>query len=884
MTIRNLKYMFQPRSIALFGQGQEDNGPDAVILLNLIKAGFQGPVMPVNPHRRAVSGVLTYKAVADLPETPDLAILTMPFGACPALIDALGARGTRAVALVNDELLKSSRARDAALKQAMLNAARPYVLRILGPDRLGMAVPSHQINATLSQNRLLSGPIGLLTQSSAIMRALLNWAEEHNIGFSHMVPLGARLDVDFSDMLDYLAQDNHTHSILMYLERIRNPRKFMSAARVAARVKPVIVLKPRNYDEGRVEDAIYDAAFRRAGLLRVETIESLFNSVETLASAKPVRQNRLLIIGNSRSASLLASDMLRRQGGVLAPVGAATQAALAGVCPPLSHTENPVDLGDHAGPAEYDKALELLLKEPAMDGLLIVHIPGSPVTDEAVARVILARAAASRRLVMISWVGALSTTPSRQLFREAGIATYNTPDEAARSFVDITEYRRNQELLMETPPSIPAEFTPEVRKARHIIQQALAAGRDRLNVEEASELLAAYEIPMVTTRVARNPREAAEKAQELGGNVALKILSPDIPDRAAVGGIALALDSADEVFAAAAAVLRRVEHWAPQARIEGFAVQPMLSRHGAYEAIIGVRMGRLFGSSPVLLFGHGGMESQVINDIAYALPPLNMHLARELMSRTRLYSVLQTSPGRPADLDDVALTLIKVSQMVVDLGEVQELDINPLWVGPTGVLALNAVIRIGEAKTVATERLAIRPYPKELEQTIDLPDGRTFYLRPILPEDEPALRALVQRMPAEDRRLRFFQPIKELSHDMAARLTQLDYDREMAFVMTGAGLAGKADIWGVVRMNADPDMERAEYAIAVDRAMTGLGLGPMLMRCIIEYARHRGVRELYGEVLRENEPMLKLNRVLGFTVKASPDDPNLVRVSLPLQS
>jgi acetyltransferase len=883
MTIRNLKYMFKPRSIAIIGRGKADDGPDAVLQLNLIKAGFKGPVMPVNPDRRAVSGVLTYENVASLPEVPELAIITTPLGTCPALISELGARGTRAVALVNSELLKSSQREGAVLKQAILEAARPYLLRVLGPDRLGMAVPAQPINATLSHSRLIPGHIGLLTQSSAIMRALINWADERSIGFSHMVSLGARLDVDFSDMLDYLAQDSQTHSILMYLEQVRNPRKFMSAARVAARVKPVIVLKPRNYDEGRVEEAIYDAAFRRAGLLRVETIERLFNSVETVASAKPVHKNRLLIVGNSRSVSLLASDMLRRQGGVLAQISADTQTTLAGLCPPFSHTDNPVDLGDNAGPAEYNKALELLLKEPGIDGVLIVHIPDSPASDAAIAKVIVERAAQSRRLVMVSWVGAMSATPNRQLFREAGIATYSTPDEAARSFVGMTEYRRNQELLMETPSSIPEEFSPAVAKARELIANALAAGRDRLDVEEASELLAAYEIPMVTTRVACNPAEAAEKAQQMGCNVALKVLSPDIPDRVEVGGVALALDSPDEVFAAASAILRRVEHLAPQARIEGFAVQPMLSRHGTYEIIIGVRTSKYFGSTPVLLFGHGGMESQVINDIAYALPPLNMQLAQELMSRTRLYSMLKTSPGRPADLDAIALTLIKVSQMVVDLGEIVELDINPLWVGGSGVLALNAVVRIAAAQMAGTERLAIRPYPKELEQTLQLPDGRALHLRPILPEDEPALQALVQRMPAEDRRLRFFQPIKELTHDMAARLTQLDYDREMAFVITGPGLAGKADIWGVVRMNADPDLERAEYAIAIDRAMTGIGLGPMLMRCIIEYARKRGIREIYGEVLRENDPMLKLNRAFGFTISPLPEDHALMCVSLRLQ-
>jgi acetyltransferase len=682
-------------------------------------------------------------------------------------------------------------------------------------------------------------------------------------------------------MLDYLAQDPETKSILMYLESISNPRKFMSAARIAARIKPVIVLKPRG--NRSVEDAIYDAAFRRAGLLRVDTIERLFNSVETLASAKPVQKNRLIIVGNSRSVGQLATDMLHRKGGVLAKISSTTQAELANIVSPGSHTDNPVDLGDQAGFKEYDKAMELLLKEPEADGILIVHIPAPPEHDRECARAIVERAANSRRLVMTSWVGAPSTV-ARQMFREAKIATYSTPDEAARSFMRVAEYRHNQELLMETPPSIPEQFTPETETAHRLIATALAEGRERLNAREVSSLLAAYAIPMVITHYASTPEEAAELARELNGPITVKIVSADITERADVGGVALALDSPEEVRSAASAMLRRVQTLAPQTSIEGFAVQPMLSRHGAYELTIGVRSGRHFGGSPVLRFGQGGTEAQVINDFAYALPPLNMHLAYEMMSRTRIYSLLSSSLGRPANLDALALTLIKVSQMVIDLGELVEMDINPLWVNVDGVLALNASARLARTSRPGSDRLAIHPYPKELEQTLELPDGRKLFIRPILPEDEPALQAMVGRMPAEDIRLRFFRPIRELTHDMAARLTQLDYDREMAFVITNPGLPGKATIWGVVRISTDPDLERAEYAIAVDRTMTGLGLGPMLMRRMIDYAKRRGIRELYGDVLRENEPMLKLNRAMGFTVKNDADDPNLIHVSLALQN
>ena len=517
-----------------------------------------------------------------------------------------------------------------------------------------------------------------------------------------------------------------------------------------------------------------------------------------------------------------------------------------------------------------------------MDGLLIVHLPGSEELDRAGARAIVERAPKSRRLVVASWVGAAAETPARQLFRQAGIATYSTPDEAARGFLRVAEYSRNQALLMETPPSVPQEFTPDVATARRLVAAVLESGRQQLNPGEVSILLAAYDLPVVTTHYAIDPGDAARQAAELDGPVALKILSPDIHERSSVGGVALALDTPDEVYAAATAMLRRIQHLLPEARINGFAVQPMLTRHGAYELIIGMRTGHSFGGGPVLFFGHGGTESEIINDIAYAIPPLNMHLAQELMSRTRIFSKLSTTQGRRADVDAIALTLLKVSQMVVDLAEIAELTINPLWASDQGVLALDAAIRIAATTVSSFERLAVHPYPKELEVDLQLPDGRHLCLRPILPEDEPPLRELVRRMPGEDRRLRFFQPIKDLSHDMAARLTQLDYDREMALVVTSPGLPGKAEIWGVVRMTTDPDMERAEYAIVMDRSMTGMGLGPMLMRRIINYARQRGIRELYGSVLSENEPMLKLNRALGFEVRRDAEDSGLMHVSLKL--
>lgn len=881
MTMTMLKSMFNPRVIAIIGRGNQDDDPAALLERNLIDAGFKGPVLPVNPDRHAVAGVLAYRDVASLPETPELAISTLPLVESPALVSDLGARGTRAVLLFSHDRLNGSQD-DEVLRQALLAAAKPYQMRLLGPNRLGMAVPVHGINATLSHTPLSLGSISVVTQSSTMLRAIIHWAHLRNIGFAHLVSLGARVDVGFSDMLDYLAQDPQTRAILLYLESVHNPRRFMSAARVAARLKPVIALKPRFYGSRAIEEAVYDAAARRVGILRVDTIEHLFNAVKTLAHSKPVQKDRLLIVSNSHGIGLLAGDMLTREGGTLAPLSAATRAELARLVPPGCPVGNPLDLGSRADFQEYDRALELLLQEPAVDGVLIVHVPVSAELDQGSSQAIVARAARSVRPVLVSWVGAVPTTPAWQVLQQARIPTYITPEEAVWSFLQMAAYRRNQDLLMETPPSIPEEFTPATEVARGLIAAALAAGKQQLNVAATCDLLAAYQIPMVPTRFAPTPEAAAELAREWGGTVAVKILSPQIDSRSAVGGVTLDLAGPQEVLQAASAMLRRVHTLVPAAVLDGFAVQPMRPRRGAYEVTIGVRTGREFKAGPVLFFGHGGAEAPVINDLAYALPPLNLHLAQELMVRTRLYTLLCHCPGRPANLDALALTLVKVSQMVVDLGELVELDINPLRVDADGVLALCARVRIAPATGLAHERLAIRPYPTEWEQRWTQSDGRLLYLRPIRPEDEPALQAMVQRMPPEDVYLRFFQPLKQLSHNLAARMTQLDYDREMTFVLTGPGVAGKAEIWGIASLTADPDLEKAEYAIAVDRRLAGQGLGARLMRELIAYARQRGITEVVGEVLQQNEAMLRLNQALGFTIDSDPEDPDIRHVRLSL--
>ncbi|MBE2293778.1 MAG: GNAT family N-acetyltransferase [Phycisphaerales bacterium] len=872
MTIRNLNYLFKPDTIALICGGGDS---ETIIVRNLMNGGFSGPIMPVDPKRGALAGALAYRDIASLPLAPSLAIITRPLQEAPALIQQLGERGTRAAVLISDARGMPQAERE-TLFQAILDAAKPYVLRVLGPGSQGFNVPLSQLNVSLSRQSLLPGQIAFVTESGTIAQTAVDIGNHYGFGFSHLIHLGDRLDVDLADILDYLAGDYRTRAILLYLENIRDARKFMSAARHAARLKPIIVLKPRRYP-AEPNDAVYDAAFRRAGILRVEDSDELLQMVEVLKAAKLVNSDRLAILGNSSSMSLLATDTLYHFGGRLAQLSEATQQGLEKLIEPNA-TPNPVDLGDQASVNAYQQALDLLLTDPGVDGVLVIKTPNALSDTTAVADVMIQRLPDPRCSVIASFPGPKTGEEARKRLLERQIPTYETASGAVRAFMRIVQYKRNQSLLMETPPSLPEDFTADVATARALITRALNSGRRHLNEYEATQLLSAYCIPVAETLLADSPAEAAKAAARLNQPVALKIMSPDIGAKSQIGGVVRYLTNPDVVEQVATNMLTQLHTVAPAAKFDGFVLQPIIPRDGAYEIRLEIRSGERFG--PVVCFGQGGTEAEIIDDMAYGLPPLNMHLAREIMAQTRIYQRLRYSLLRRADLNALALTLIKVSQMVIDLNELIELDINPLRVNAEGVVALDARVRI--APKASAHLLAIRPYPKELEETISPNSERELLLRPVLPEDEPSLQALVSRASPEDLRLRFFQPIRELSHQMAAALTQIDYHREMALVAVGPGLPGKAEIYGIVNLSADPDNERAEYSIIVDRMMMRLGLGNLLMRRIIDYARTRGIGEIYGEVLQENKPMLQLNRALGFAIHSDPDDPSVKHVILKL--
>ena len=893
MSVRNLDILFQPRSIALVGASKQPRSVGAVLARNLLAAGFEGPVMPVNPHEVAIAGVLSYPSIEALPLVPDLAVVATPPASVPQIVADLGARGTRAVIVITagfGELGDDGR----KLQQAMLDAAKPHTLRLVGPNCLGVLVPGHGLNASFAQAQALAGHLAFVSQSGAVLTSVLDWASARRIGFSHMVSLGGMADVDFGDLLDYLATDRHTQAILLYVEGITYARKFMSAARAAARSKPVVVIKAgRSSEAARAaqshsgalagSDRIYDAAFARAGMLRVETLDELFAAVETLGSGVRVAGDRLAIISNGGGIGVLATDSLIKEGGRIAALAPATVERLTAVLPATWSHANPIDLVGDAPGERYAAALEAVLADPNNDAVLVLNCPTAVADSADAARATESAAAAHGRPVFTSWLGEQAAREARQLFAQHRIPSYETPSEAVRAFMHLVRYRRNQEMLRQVPPSIPEMFEPDLDRARTLLAEAQDQQRAWLSEVEAKAVLNAYDIPVVATSVVATPEEAARTAAAIGRPVALKVLSPDITHKSDVGGVMLGLTDSSKVHEAARAMLERLRSARPDARIEGFTVQPMVDTRSAHELIVGIAEDVVFG--PVILFGQGGTAVEVVRDQAIALPPLNLHLAHELMRGTRVFGQLQGYRDRPpAALDVIALTLVKVAQMAADLDQIAELDINPLLADAKGVVALDARIRIAPPTRTGTDRLAIRPYPKELERRLTLPDGREFLVRPIRPEDAPAFRRMVEeRTDEEDRRLRFFTVLRTLSPELCARLTQIDYEREMVLVAIEPGREELELFGGVAHLAADPDRERAEYAILVRSDLKGQGLGTALTQVLIDYARAQGIGELVATVLHENRAMLDLAERQGFTLVREANDPGAVELRLRLR-
>ncbi len=896
MSIRNFKYLFKPRSIAVIGASNRPHRVGSVVMQNLLKGGFQGPIMPVNPKYQAVCGVLAYPDVQALPMNPDLAVLCTPPHTVPPLLQELGERGVRAAVILTAGIRRESSGKEGATDWTdMLETASKFGIRLLGPNTVGMLIPRLGLNASFAHVEALPGSLAFLSQSGALCTAVLDWARSKGIGFSHFLSLGDSLDIDVGDVLDYLGSDPDTRAILLYIESITQARKFMSAARAAARNKPVLAIKAGRHPEGATaasshtgaligRDEVYDAAFCRAGILRVFEIDELFDAVETLERARPLQGERLAIVTNGGGPGVLAADAFAEGGGALAGLSEATIQELTALLPASWSHGNPVDIVGDARGDRYAQALTSILNASDVDAVIVTHAPTAVVTSEeaALAVVNAVRASSSKKNVLTSWLGGHTTLQARRLFAEANIPTYGTPEKAVRAFLHLIRYSQRQRMLMEIPPSIPREFQPATSSARYVIEQELAQGRSPLNEPEAKAILAAYGIPTVETHIASTPEQAIRFAEQVGFPVALKILSPDISHKTDVGGVVLDVENSKAVATAFQGMKDRLQQFHPGAEMRGVTVQPMARRPGAYELLAGVTVDAAFG--PVIVFGQGGIAVELLGDHAMALPPLNMKLAKDLIKATRIASLLQGFRTHPAvDLEALCLTLMQISHLVQDFPEIVELDINPLLADQNGVLALDARMKIAPSRISGPHHLAIRPYPEELEEWMTLGSGKRILCRPIRPEDEPAHNEFFSRLSQEDIRFRFFGLIRELPHSQMARFTQIDYDREMAFIAVGKDEGNRSETLGVVRTANDANNHTAEFAIIVRSDMKGQGLGRLLLEKMIRYCRQRGMAQIIGQVLTDNSGMLELARRTGFTKKLTAEG-DAIEITLNLTS
>lgn len=887
MTIRHLDRLLTPASVAVFGASNRSGSVGATVWRNLRAGHFAGPVYAVNPKHSTLDGVPVYATAGQLPAAPDLALLCTPAHTVAPLVAELGALGTRAVVIVTAGLTP-------AQKQAALDAAKPHLMRLLGPNCIGLLSPHIGLNASFAHTDALPGELAFVSQSGALVTAVLDWTRSRGIGLSHLVSLGDHCDVDFGDLLDHLASDARTRSILLYVESVESPRKFMSAARAAARNKPVIVVKAGRFGNGvraaashtgalAGSDVVYDAAIRRAGMLRVDTLQELFIAAETLARFRGNRSESLTIMTNGGGAGVMAADAAARAGVTLAePSGALLERLDAALPANWSHA-NPVDIIGDAPVERYTATLSALLADPDAGAVLFIHAPTAIVRSDDIARACLPLIRASGPRVMSAWLGDGAVSQARQLFEQAGVPDYPTPEEAVRAFAMLQTYRRNQEILIEAP-SASENPVPDVASARRRLDAVLAEGREWLGEHEAKAVLQAYGVPVVPTRAVRASAEAIfAAAREVGYPVALKIVSPDITHKSDVGGVRLDLRDQASLDMAVSEMLRAVRAAKPDARIDGFTVQSMVRRPHAQEVIVGASIDSVFG--PVILCGQGGTAVEITADSAVALPPLNRSLARELVSRTRVSRLLAGYRDHPpAKVDALYDVLIAVSQMLADLPQLAELDINPLYVDEAGAIALDARIRVSSRPVAGAERFAILPYPSQWVRT-QAWNGREITVRPIRPEDEAQHRQFIEKLDPEDVRMRIFQTRRELPHSELARLTQIDYDREMALIAEAVDAQGVPETLGVARTVSDPDHVEAEFAIIVRSDLKGGGLGTLLLDRLIEHARSRGIGRLVGIVLRENTRMLKLARALGFkTDLAEPMGSEVRRVIMSLDS
>lgn len=889
-----LTSLFEPKSVAVIGASDREHSVGNVLFKNILDSGYKGRLYPINPKHETVQGVEAYKSIEEIGARVELAVIATRPQTVPAIVEQCGRSGVKNVIVVTSGFAEAGHS-GAALERKMLEIARSYNVRVLGPNCLGIIRPELGLNATFARVNANVGHLALVSQSGAMCSSVLDWAKSNRVGFSTVISLGSTADVDFGEILDYLIYDNRTHYILLYVEGIRNARRFMSSLRSAARIKPIILLKAGRHAAGSAavqthsgmiagSDIVFDAAIRRAGVVRVKNVGQLFYASKALASKFRPQGKRLAIITNGGGPGAMAADRAGDLDIPLANLSMATTQALNSTMPATWSHSNPIDIGGDATPERYRDAILAVAQDEDVDGMLVMLSPQAMTQPMAVAQAVIDVSDQTSKPILTCWMGEEQVLEARLAMENASIPAFRMPETAVELYYHISTYYRNQKLLLQTPEPSSTTTRPETEGAKMLIEAVLQERRKVLSEMESKAILRAFRVPVAQTMVARTPTEALLLAEQLGFPIAMKVDSPDLIHKSDAGGVRLNITNAPAVRNAYHDIIETVQKKHPDARINGVSIEPYLARPHGRELMVGVVRDPIFG--PIITFGAGGTEVEIFSDRAVAMPPLNGYLAQDLIKSTRASKLLGEFRNMPpVNLDALEEVLLNISEMVCELPWLQELDLNPLIVDENGAIAADAriVIDFTPPSGDRYSHMAIHPYPVHLIQDWQLPDGRTVTVRPIRPEDAEMEQDFVKRMSDESKYYRFMDTLRELTQAMLVRFTQIDYDREMALVATVPDDDGKELQIGVARYVTNPDGESVEFALAIADDWQKHGIGRKLMTALIECARTKGYRAVVGDVLALNSKMFRLMGSLGFTIHPHPEDPAVKRVVKPLQ-
>lgn len=860
-----LDRIFNPKVIAVIGASDKHGSVGYALMDNLINSEYAGTVYPINAKHDHVHSVRAYKTVTEVPDKVDLAIIATPAAAVPQIIEECGQAGVSGAVIISSGFQEIGLQGEKMIEQIFITAKK-YSMRIIGPNCLGFMRPDLHLNASFASKIALPGKIAFISQSGALCTAILDWSLKNNVGFKHFVSIGSMVDISFHDLIDYFGQDKDVESILIYMESLNDARKFMSAARAFARTKPIIVLKVGRTSEGAAaakshtgsltgNDAIFDAAFKRAGIIRVDTVVSLFHTAKSLAMQPHPRGNRMAIITNAGGPGIIATDALVKDGGEIAKLSKATIDDLNSFLPVNWSRNNPVDILGDADFARYAKSLQIVVTDPNVDAVLVILTPQYMTNPSVVARELVALQLQTDKTIMATWMGGDDVAEGRMILEKGNIPVYRQPEDAIRCFSYVFNYSKNLKALYEAPATIPHAFEPDIEANRKLIDRVIADKRLVLTEAESKELLKNYDIAVVKNAVAKSVKDAGDFSAKIGFPVVMKILSPDILHKTDVGGVRLNINSADEAERAYVEILSSVKKHLPKAQIDGIFIEQMIKKR--YELLIGCKKDPIFG--PAIVFGMGGVAVEVFQDTQIALPPLNMALSLNLIMETKIYKLLKGYRNIPGvDIQSIQYLLYKFAYLVADFPEIDELDINPFAVDEKGGIVLDAKVILDEKvigkKLKPYSHLVISPYPKEYTYSFKLKDGKKVIIRPIRPEDEPMEAEMFASFSKESMKHRFIDDIKEVTHEVLMRFTHIDYDREIALIAEMTEGKNKKML-GVVRLISDPLSGIGEFTVIVADPWHFLGLGNKFTDLILEIAKKRGVKKINAKYLKSNLAM-----------------------------